>query len=357
VVGATATVLARGELLMLLIAVPNIMMGAIVLLRADYHPVGWLLLVVGFGQVLTSSDVSASTPATLLLVQGAGLATWIAYVLLLLLFPTGRLPATPGGRRWSRVALSVCAAAWLIGMFSPTLDADGVQVDNPIGVPLGVEGLDGIGWLLVWATLFGSIAGVVLRWRRASGIERQQYRWVGAPLVVLAVYMGGVAVAGLMIGPREASTVLPDAIWIVPVLAYIAVPVCIGVAIMRLRLWEIDRIVSRTVTYLVVAAVVGSAYALTVLALSGLVGGDSDVAVAASTLLAATVFNPVRRRVQGVVDRRFNRARYDATIEAQRFAARIRDIVDGDELAVALGDVVATTLTPAGARLWLRRHA
>jgi hypothetical protein len=195
-------------------------------------------------------------------------------------------------------------------------------------------------------TMAVAAASLVGRFRRSRGSGRQQLRWLGlvaalAPLVVLvtaaAITTGNLVVAGWVIG------------------LYLALlPLAIAAAIARYRLYDLDRIVSRTLAYGLLTLLLGGGYALVVLGLGQLLGQDSALVVAVATLAVAAVFQPARRRIQAVVDRRFNRRRHDATRIIEGFGARLRDQVDLDTLSADLLAVVDQTMQPTRASLWLR---
>jgi hypothetical protein len=223
--------------------------------------------------------------------------------------------------------------------------------DLPIANPFGLAGPAGAiaaamastGIILWAATLVAALTCVVLRFRAARGVERQQLRWVAAGAAA--------AVAGLMGG---AAAPQDTALTSVLYASVLCVPVAVAVAVLRYRLWDLDRLVSRTVTYAVVTALLVVPYLLVVPAASRLAQGSGSLAVAAATLAVAALFSPVRRRVQDLVDRRFNRRRYDAARTLDAFAVRLRDQVDLDALHGELLAVVDQTMQPATATLWLR---
>ena len=225
-------------------------------------------------------------------------------------------------------------------------------IDNPLGLA-GTAGdvaavLTVVGVVLHWLSLPPAAVCVVLRFRSSRGIERQQMRWVAAGAAG--------AVGGLLVALPSGLGIAPD--WISRIVspALLCPPVAIGVAVLRYRLWDLDRLVSRTVTYAVVTALLVVPYLLVVPAASRLAEGSGSLAVAAATLAVAALFQPLRRRVQDLVDRRFNRRRYDAARTLDAFAARLRDQVDLDALQGELLGVVDQTMQPTRASLWLR-HA
>jgi peptidoglycan/LPS O-acetylase OafA/YrhL len=203
--------------------------------------------------------------------------------------------------------------------------------------------------LLHWLSLPPAAVCVVLRFRSSRGVERQQLRWVAVGAAA--------AVAGLLVALPSGLGIAPDWISYIVYPALLSVPVGVAVAVLRYRLWDLDRLVSRTVTYALVTALLVIPYLLVVPAASRLAEGSGSLAVAAATLTVAAVFQPLRRRVQDLVDRRFNRRRYDAARTLDAFAVRLRDQVDLDALEGELLAVVDQTMQPARTTLWLRPPA
>jgi hypothetical protein len=194
------------------------------------------------------------------------------------------------------------------------------------------------------ASLPAALLSLVLRFRASRGLERQQLRWVAA----------GAAVAVLVLLPWPGRPELPG---VVDFIGVLCVPVSVAVAVLRYRLWELDRLVSRTVAYALVTALLAVPYLVIIPVTGRLVAGAGNLGVAAATLAAAAVFQPLRSRVQGLVDRRFNRRRYDAARTVDEFAARLREQVDLDTLSAELLAVVEETVAPTQASLWLRPSA
>jgi hypothetical protein len=194
------------------------------------------------------------------------------------------------------------------------------------------------------------IARQALSWRRAAGERRQQLKWLasGAAVSLVCLILGGTFGSG---GPKTILAVIGFLGWF----GVTALPVSIGVAILKYRLYEIDRIISRTLAYAIVTGLLVGVYAGLVLLATEVLRFSSPVAVAASTLVAAALFNPVRRRVQHAVDRRFNRARYDAERMVTAFAARLQDAVDTDAVRADLTGMVHTALEPTHVSVWLRQ--
>jgi hypothetical protein len=268
-----------------------------------------------------------------------------------LLLPDGHLRS----RRWRPVAAASVTGIVLIlaaGIVAPGR-LQSVPVDNPFGLG-GAAG--GVAWAVAytgvalhWASLVAALVCVVLRFRASTGTERQQMRWVGAGAAA--------AVVGLLLSVPGVFGLLPNATTYVLYVGLWCPPAGVAVAVLRYRLWDLDRLVSRTFTYATVTALLVIPYLLILPAATRLAQGSGSLAVAAATLAAAAAFQPLRRRIQLVVDRRFNRRRYDAARTVQQFAARLRDQVDLDALGGELLAVVDQTMQPTQGWLWLRPPA
>jgi hypothetical protein len=347
----------------ILVTVSTATVGAVLASRRPRHPVGWLLLGVGLAlnvSLLVQSYVKygllarpGSLPGARYLAgfTDSTVPIWLSCAgFVLLLTPTGSLPS-PRWRWWARLA----AAAPVVVVLGSVVQPDPLAPDyrgNPLAIPalarvLVVPAVAGVAIVLV-ALLVGA-GSLVVRFRRASGVERQQLRWVAyaAALVVPAALVG---LAGMVLGSSEVLT------WAVT--AWVAgLPVAIGAAVLRYRLYDLDRIISRTLAYGLLTLLLGGGYAVVVLGLGQLLGQQSPLVVAAATLAVAAVFQPARRRVQAVVDRRFNRRRHDATRIIEGFGIRLRDQVDLDTLTDDLLAVVDQTMQPTQTSLWLRPQA
>jgi len=336
--------------------------GAVLASRRPRHPVGWLLLACGLSAV--ASGVALAYAAYGLLARPGALPAahavaryWPATTIIgqtaisfvLLLTPTGSLPS-PRWRWWARVTVAAAsillvALAVASGPLDPQYQA--------VGGPFDLRGQGGVllvvNQLALAVTTLAVVVGagsLVVRFRRARGVERQQLRWV-AWAAVLAV-LGAVAVlGGLAVGSTAVVT------WAITV-CFAVLPLALGAAILRYRLYDLDRIISRTLTYGLLTVLLGLGYAAVVLGLGGLLPQDSSLVVAGATLAVAGVFQPARRRVQQAVDRRFNRRRYDAARTIAVFSARLREELDLDTLSAELLLVVEQTMQPTTASLWLR---
>jgi hypothetical protein len=346
--------------------------GAVVASRRPAHPVGWLLL--GLGLSGPGSDVldgyveygvlarPGSLPAARYLavyspaVFMAGLAC-AGFVLLLT--PSGSLPSPSRRWRWWARALGAAPAAFLltVALLREPLDPTYESVANPLGLPGGLPvevplfAVNLLAGAVVLLTVPVACASLVVRFRRARGLERQQLRWL-AFAAGLASVGAALVLAGTSL-PTSPSLTLALITWGGGV-CLILLPLAIGAAVLRYRLYDLDRIISRTLAYGLLTILLGGGYAGIVLGLGQLLGQDSSLVVAGATLAVAAVFQPARRRVQAAVDRRFNRRRYDAAQTIAAFSTRLRQQVDLDTLSAELLAVVDQTMQPASASLWLR---
>jgi hypothetical protein len=286
---------------------------------------------------------------------------------LLLLFPDGRL-VSPRWRIVAWAAAADLAGLWIGIAFAPgPLGAGGLEtVSNPLGiqwpgppprllaaiVAKAFELLIHLSALLILV----SAASMVVRFRRARGVERQQLKWFTyAPLAAVLVWLAS-SIPALM---SEAPTVVVILrVYVVGAIISVGIPLAIGIAVLRYRLYDIDRLINRTLVYGWLTAILGLVYAAAVLVLGqvfGGVGGDPPSwAVAGATLAVAALFQPARRRIQAAVDRRFNRRKYNAAKTVEAFSLRLRDEVDLDALSAELLAVVDQTMQPNQASLWLR---
>jgi hypothetical protein len=264
------------------------------------------------------------------------------FTLVPLLFPTGRPPS----RRWNVLVwtTAVGTAISIVGVLTGTRHWIDFGTANPLYHP-AVSSIILLGVPLVVISVAGSIAAVVVRYRRSSGALRQQLRWFVCAAVFATVLVGAVLASNAHNGVTIALQFIGVA----------SVPVTMGIAILRYRLYDIDRVVSRTVAYAVVTGLLIAVYAGGVSLTTQLLPLSSSVGVATSTLIVAALFQPLRRRVQLRVDRRFNRERYDATRMIDAFAVRLRDQVESDAVRNDLIDVTVTTMAPTTVSLWVAR--
>jgi hypothetical protein len=268
---------------------------------------------------------------------------------ILLLTPTGSLPS-PRWRWWAGVTAATPVALLLVVTLLPR---PGDRPAQAVDSPLDLHALDGallVAYQAAFAVSISALvvaaASLVVRFRRAHGIERQQLRWVALATVLVAL-LTVVNLAALALG---AYALAPLAGGLCPPILSAA----IGAAILRYRLYDLDRIISRALAYGLLTVLLGGGYAGVVLGLGQLLGRDSNLVVAGATLAVAAVFQPARRRIQQAVDRHFNRRRHDAGQTIAAFSTRLRDQVDLDTLTGELLAVVDQTMQPTQASLWLR---
>jgi len=350
---------------------PIAAVGFVVARNRPRNPIGWLLIAAAVGALLTD-DAGPYVwlvyrlghhlplgPAALLLAF-TWFTLYMTLPLAILLFPDGILPSSRW--RWVLRAYLAITGSLLVSVYAAVVglimtndvrtDASGdlAALDNPPG---------GIAWLtpvhevifpVMAAFWLSFVARLLLSWRRAGIVRRQQLKWLLTGCAI-SLATGIVSVtAGLV--PHIPAAVQGAANFISD-LGFVVLAVCVGLAILRYRLYDIDRIISRTLAYTLVTGLLVGIYAGMVLLATRVLSVSSPVAVAASTLAAAALFNPLRRRVQRAVDRRFNRARYDADLTVTAFAARLKDAVDLDSVRDDLTRVVSRALEPAHLSVWV----
>jgi hypothetical protein len=340
-------------------------MGALIVAHRPSNAIGWIFSAIG---LLTATGGLSQEYAEYAYVTrpgslpGAILAVWyslwwwyptifLTLVFTLFFFPTGRLLS----RRWRPafwLAATATGAITVLAALSPGLDLDEehrVRVRNPIGV-VGVEDIEkgpvGVALdVLIAVSLVLALASLVLRFRRSRGDERQQLKWF--------TYAGALVPLALLGDALPAP--LGNIVFTVPI---VFLPVAAGIAVLRYRLYDIDRLINRTLVYGLLTVLLGGIYAGLVLVLGQLFGGLSAEpptwAVAGATLAVAALFQPARRRIQQAVDRRFNRGKYNAAKTIQAYSVRLRDQLDLDTLSTELLAVVDQTMEPTRVSLWLR---
>ena len=344
--------------------------GFVVAWRKPRNPLGWCLLGLVVAGAL-SDDGSLYAIAAYRVRHGTLPLGWVAMLaqpgwallivligLTVLIFPDGTLPSPR--LRWVLWLYLAMGLVWMGSAYVITVNAIArhdirvdwggnlLALDNGASSPGWWNVLQNVLFVVLALSLLVSLAGQVASYRRSSGERRQQLKWL----------LGGfaVGVAGLVLGITVRGAGVWGVVGHVALLAVFAIPVSMGVAILKYRLYDIDRVLSRTLAYAIVTGLLVGVYAGLVLLAQQVLRFSSPVAVAASTLAAAALFNPVRRRVQHAVDRRFNRARYDADQTVSAFAARLQDAVDLDAVRGDLAGVVQAALEPAHLALWTARR-
>jgi hypothetical protein len=336
-------------------ALAFVFMGSLVMTRVPGHRVGWVL--TANGMLLIASGLAQSIADTGHVFAGAiGGAMWLGWFItvgfLILWFPTGRVPS-PRWRWVEWIGWLVVAFVAVTYTFAERLCAQGadnqceVWVDNPIGIP-GVpnpeySSVSTAGFMIMVVFLALAAGSLVVRLFKAKGVERQQLKWLTLVAVLFVVWL---------LLPEESMSVMVNNT--VLGFAVIGLPVATALAVLRYRLYDIDRIVSRTVTYAVVVGVLAAGYAGAVTWVSSLLPDQSQLAVAGSTLAVAALFNPLRRLVQNWVDRRFNRSRYDTQRVMDEFTESLRERVDGQDVVGGWVAVVSETMKPSFLGVWLR---
>src|SRR5215218_7455617 len=355
------------------------LVGALIASRRPENPIGWLCLADGFLWMTANmldyySVYGTAKPGSLPFPLGAAAINnwlWVPTVGLLatyvfLLFPDGRLPS----RRWRPLA-------WLCGVVIVSVSV-GVMLspgslDMPSGIanPFGLEAAPCVTTVayailpLLPLCMLASALSLVLRYRRSRGDVRQQIKWIAfAASLVALVYL--IAMVSSFIHPSEAWTTVWSVWWlnlltIAALMSFVTIPIAVGFAVLKYRLYEIDIIINRTLVYgsltvTLVALYFGGIVVLQRIFLL-LTGQQSTLAVVASTLLIAALFTPLRRRIQGFIDRRFYRRKYDARKTLEAFSARLRDETDLQAVSDDLVGVVRETMQPAHVSIWLRPDA
>ena len=346
-----------------LLMLPFAAVGAVVAYRQPRNPIGWIMLAAaivstggtdaGLYAVLVYHDGDAGLPLGRLAVALS--PGWIAILLLplpVLLFPDGRIPT--GRWRATVWAYGAVCALFLIATGITDLGAftdQSLRIDSSGNLTaLDQAGVTGPLTALYVALALSWVIKQVFALGRATGDRRAQLKWLisGGAISIVGLFSSFI----LGTGTSSLAQDLSD----IALACVIALPIGIGVGILKYRLYEIDRLVSRTLSYAILTALLAGTFVGLVALTTDLLPFSSSVGVAASTLAAAALFNPLRRRVQRVVDRRFNRSHYDAEATVAAFAARLRDAVDLDAVQTDLLDVVRGAVEPAHATVWIRSN-
>jgi MFS family permease len=345
---------------------PGVMVGTLLAARRPRNPIGWILLAFYFLAIAPAGDYAiidyrlhhGRLPlGSVAVVVLASWPMWLVLIAVLLwVFPDGRL--TQG--RWRRVAVILVAAGALLAVAATAggaaavaghtvrVDASGNLANNTTGAAGLAQGAVAFG---VLASLLVWLAVQIPRYRRSAGERRQQFKWLytGAAIFVVSVVIAVLTPGGASGLDQTINNV------IVPI-GFAALPICVGVAVLKYRLYEINRIISRVISYAIITAVLAGVFAGLALLATVVLPFKTPVAVAVATLAAAALFNPLRRRVQRVIDRRFNRARYDADRTVAAFAARLKDEVDLDSIRDDLAGAVHRALEPAHVSVWMNER-
>ncbi len=339
------------------------LVGGFVAFRVPDNPVGWLLGTAGlfaavgiFGGTYVNFDhaLSAGLPLVVPIAWLSGWTVLSAIGLLIIyvpmLFPTGRF-LSPRWRGLGLAGIVGAVASVLAAGFTPGPLSSAPWIENPLGIPGAADALAAVTLVSNLATpvfFGGAIVSVFVRYRRAPQLERQQLKWFGL--------VAGVAVVTLVLSiPNDGP--VSDIAWEVGLTTLALLPIAIGAAILRYRLWDIDRVISRTLGWALVTGILLGLFAMVVATAEAILAGVTQgqtLAVAASTLMVAALFQPVRQRVQAVVDRRFDRSRYDAQQVVEEFGERLRSRVDPSAVESEVTATVLNALHPGATAVWVR---
>jgi len=331
-----------------------LLVGALILWRQPDNLIGWLLFVVGAStsvlvvdQWYVRSSLGPGPVAAEVVLLPLGSLPWIALILLVVLFPDGR-----ANTRLQSSLVRLVVLVGTVGLLGALTQPDGLtsKRPNPLAAdwiaPIASWLINGPGFIIIPALLLAALTSLILRWRSSAGDRRLQFRWLlwGATITLLAL-------PGMFVFSGDVWSV----VGVTLLLAFWAIPVAIGVAVTKYRLYDIDRLISRTTSYAIVTGLLVTTYLAVAASLSTVLGQQSSLAVAAATLTAAALARPVLRRVQDAVDRRFNRSRYDAMHTVDAFGTRLRNQVDPHHVSQDLVAVVTTTLQPDQVTVWIRQ--
>jgi hypothetical protein len=351
-------------------AVSFSIIGAIIASRLSANPVGWLFCAAACTIAVECLSAEYAIYALVArpnsLPAGEALA-WLAFwawipsigciVLSLLLFPNGRLPSSSWRwLAWLSVLLTIAGAVWVA--LSPGAIGNLGSIHNPLGIESLPRGYKPVQTIMSALLLVAAVSTLGLRLLRTRGIERQQIKW---PALIAVMAAGGSILYDTAISEAIGLRWLEWAGFVILIAALVGFPISIGIAIVRYRLYEIDTLINRTLVYALLTAILAAVYFGDVVLFQrlfvALTGEKSTLAVVASTLLIAALFNPLRRRIQSFIDRRFYRKKYDTAKTLEAFSAKLRDETDLDALSEDLEGVVRETMQPAHVSLWLRPDA
>ena len=367
---------AIGKLLILTPFLAFTIVGALIASRRPENPIGWICLVAGLFWTLIVLDdqyiaYALATTGVVPLPAAVALNQWLwvppvglLSIYLILFFPDGKLPS----RRWRPLAWFSGAVLVVVSLSialapGPLPDLGGVR--NPFG-------LEGYPWIadvsnvispLIPLCAVASALGLVLRYRRCGSEEREQIKWIAfagsfVGLMSLITVLSALVFAPLFLDSTDTQPLWLGVLQDVELLSFAGIPVAVGIAVLRYRLYDIDLLINRALVYATLTLMLALIYFGGVVAMQAvfraLTGQESTLAVVASTLSIAALFNPLRRRVQALVDRRFYRRKYDARKTLEAFSVQLRDETDLHELGDDLMEVVSETMQPAHVSLWLR---
>jgi hypothetical protein len=341
------------------------LVGGVIAVRQPGNRIAWLFCLMGLGLGAAMFVEGYVFTASIHGLPGIGLAAWLGTwlylvfitggVALFAVFPSGRVPSG-----WLRAAFFVAVGSGISAALGfafgiETIDYPGIDIPNPLGAPRAVATLLLTAAEVSSAVLIGSAGlfalALLIRLRRAEGIERQQLKWFVSAAAVIAA---AIPISLFLPDPWN------DVAWAVTIFGFGAgLPIAAGIAVLRYRLYDIDVVIRRTLVYGALVAILAAVYVALVLGLQSVlsgVTGNQTLPVALSTLAIAALFGPVRARVREVVDRRFYRSRYDAQRTLESFAVRLRDQVELDSVGRTLVSVAGDAVQPASASVWVRGH-
>ena len=347
-------------------------MGVFLALRRPRNPIGWIMCGIGLSTTVSTAAIEYATQALVVRPGTLPLGSEVAWVamwssaptiplltLLMLVFPTGRFLS----RRWRWIGYITVADMLFLALAQMSLDRrrgreliDALLLDEDVPEGLVIPGwMFEASWLLLIVLIVLGLACLIVRFRRSTGLERQQLKWMAYVAGVVAAFVA------LNVGVFEVTnveTAIAEATEHVLNAAVACIPIAAAIAILRYRLYEIDVVINRTLVYGSLTAVLVATYVGLVFLFQGLlapVTAESDLAIAASTLAVAALFRPLRARIQGFIDHRFYRRKFDAQKTVDEFGAHLRDLVDLTDVSAQLVATVGQTMQPVHVSLWLRR--
>ena len=348
------------------------LVGALIASRRPHNPIGWICLTAGLFWMLIVLGDSVPAGSGPYPVTSAALTQWmwvppvgLLGIYMILLFPDGRLPS----RRWRPLAW-LSGAVMVLASVVLTISPGDLPGQPGVRNPFGLEGYPMVAqWLplviaLLPVCILASAASLVWRYRHSGGEVRQQIKWVAFAASFVGLVYGITLVGGLFVAP-DALTTEESPLWMgllqnMVLMSYAGVPIAVGFAVLRYRLYDIDRIINRALVYAALTATLALVYFGGVTATQAifqtLTGQEQlpQLAIVVSTLVIAALFNPLRRRIQGFIDRRFYRRKYDARKTLEAYSAKLRDETDLEALNTELVGVVRETMQPAHVSMWLR---